>query len=59
MRAARFAARDDLSARELADFDLHSSEQQVGSLVRALADVIVASNAGTEETVRSILNREQ
>lgn len=56
VRRNRFVTRDNLSAWELDSFELHSTERDVGTRVRALADVIVAADGQVEDVVAAVIN---
>jgi len=56
VRRERLVARDNLSAQELDGFELHSTERDVGTRVRALADVVLTADGQVEDTVAGVMN---
>jgi len=51
VRRNRLAERDKLSVRDLERFDLHSTERDVPTLVRSLADIVLAADRQIKDTV--------
>lgn len=56
LRRERFIARDNLSAQEFDAFELHPIEQNVGTQVRALADLIVTADGPAKDIVVEVMN---
>jgi dephospho-CoA kinase len=56
IRHERLVARDNLSAREIDGFEVHSTERDVGTRVRALADVVVTADGQVDGTVARVMN---
>lgn len=54
VRAARVAARDNLSSDDLAKFDRHPTETSVGNEVKAMADVTVNASGAAEQTIAQV-----
>jgi dephospho-CoA kinase len=55
VRAARVAARDNLSSDDLAKFDRHSTESSVGNEVKEMADFRVNGSGAADQTTASVL----
>jgi dephospho-CoA kinase len=56
VRHERLVGRDNLSANEIEGFDLHSTERDVGTRVRALADIVLTADGQVEETLAAVKN---
>lgn len=56
VRRERFVARDNLSSSDLNGFELHSTERDVGTQVRELADVVVSADGQVKDTVARVMN---
>jgi dephospho-CoA kinase len=56
VRRNRFVTRDNLSAWELDSFELHSTERDVETRVRALADVVMTADGQVEDVVAAVIN---
>jgi dephospho-CoA kinase len=56
LRYQRVAARDALSRAELAVVDSHSTERDVSTKIRELADLVIAGNRSAEELAAEVIN---
>jgi dephospho-CoA kinase len=56
LRRSRLITRDNLSAWELDGFELHATERDVGTRIRALADFVVTADGELEAIVAAVIH---
>jgi dephospho-CoA kinase len=56
VRLERFVTRDNVAGSELLSLDSHSTEREVDSRVRGLADLVVDASKGLEQTLEYVLS---
>lgn len=54
-RQERLVARDNLSSSHVKSFELHSTEREVGTRVRGLADIIVTADGQIADTLAEVM----